>query len=149
MDLQPTRSHVGTPCDGSGACNHLGELYDMSDAPFSEKFVEADAVDLAAVTARSRLAAVLAKLNPAGGILDTGDGTGRHANKDTKKGVDERDKPVTSPESTVSEKSQPTQSNVRRNSTNWIKKRSANSPVTFSRPINPMPKRRGTLRQLR
>jgi Ca2+-binding EF-hand superfamily protein len=28
---------------------------------------------------------VLAKLNPAGGIPDNGDGTGRHANKDKKK----------------------------------------------------------------
>ena len=90
--------------DAQWKLNHLGELYDMSDAPFSEKLVEADAVDIAAVTARSRLTAVLAKLNPAGGILDTGDGIGRHANKDKKKGVDERDKPVTSPESTVSEK---------------------------------------------
>ena len=35
--------------------------------------------------ARAKLAAVLAKLNPAGGIPDSGDGTGRHANKDKKK----------------------------------------------------------------
>ena len=37
-----------------------------------------------ATAARTRLAAVLAKLNPAGGIPDTGDDTGRHANKGKK-----------------------------------------------------------------
>ena len=38
-------------------------------------------VNPAAIAARKRLQAALDQLNPAGGILDTGDGTGRHANK--------------------------------------------------------------------
>ena len=61
--------------------NQLGELYDMADAPFTEKLVAAGSETPAAKAARVRLAAVLATLNPAGGIVDTGDGTGRHANK--------------------------------------------------------------------
>ena len=62
-----------------------GELFDLSDAPFAEKLVSANSSDPAAATARQRLAAVLAELNPAGGIMDDGDGTGRHANKAVKK----------------------------------------------------------------
>jgi arylsulfatase A len=58
-----------------------GELYDMSDAPFSEKLVPADTTMPAAIAARRQLQAALDQLNPAGGILDDGDGTGRHANK--------------------------------------------------------------------
>jgi arylsulfatase A len=65
--------------------NQAGELFDMSDSPFAEKLLAADTKDPAAVDARHRLQAVLEELNPAGGILDDGDGTGRHANKDTKK----------------------------------------------------------------
>jgi hypothetical protein len=57
----------------------------MSDAPFTEKLVAADTKDPAAIAARKRLQAVLEQLNPAGGILDQGDGTGRHANKVKKK----------------------------------------------------------------
>jgi arylsulfatase A len=69
--------------------NEKGELYDMSDAPFGEKLVPADTTDAAVVNARKELQAALDKLNPAGGILDDGDGTGRHANKAKKK----KDKP--------------------------------------------------------
>jgi len=58
-----------------------GELFDMSDAPFSEKLVSADVKIPAAIAARQQLQAALDQLNPAGGILDDGDGTGRHANK--------------------------------------------------------------------
>jgi len=61
--------------------NQAGELFDMSDAPFAEKLVAADTKDPAAIAARKRLQPILDKLNPAGGILDQGDGTGRHANK--------------------------------------------------------------------
>ncbi len=71
--------------EAGGKLNEKGELFDMSGAPFTEKLViAADDTD-ASKTARARLAAVLAKLNPAGGIPDSGDGTGRHANKDKKK----------------------------------------------------------------
>ncbi|MFM6174169.1 MAG: sulfatase-like hydrolase/transferase [Sphaerospermopsis kisseleviana] len=65
--------------------NEKGELYDLSDAPFVQTLVPADTTDPAAVAARKQLQAALDKLNPAGGILDDGDGTGRHANKEKKK----------------------------------------------------------------
>jgi hypothetical protein len=67
--------------------NQLGELYDMSGAPFTEKLVSSDSPDASAKNARTSLASVLAQLNPAGGIRDTGDGTGRHASKAVKKPV--------------------------------------------------------------
>ena len=57
----------------------------MSGTPFTEKLIAAESTDPTAVSARTRLAAVLATLDPAGGILDTGDGTGRHASKAKKK----------------------------------------------------------------
>lgn len=71
--------------DAGWKLNQAGELYDMSDSPFSEKLVPNESADPIAIAARVRLAAALAKLNPAGGILDDGDGTGRHANKAKKK----------------------------------------------------------------
>ena len=58
-----------------------GDLFDMSDAPFTEKPVAAGTTDPAAVAARARLQAALETLNPAGGILDQGTGDGRHANR--------------------------------------------------------------------
>ena len=64
--------------------NQAGELFDMSDAPFEEKLVAADTKDPAAIAARKRLQPALDSLNPAGGILDEGDGTGRHANRKSK-----------------------------------------------------------------
>ena len=65
--------------------NEKGELYDMSKAPFEEILVPADTKDPNALAARISLKADLDKLNPAGGYKDTGDGTGRHANKAPKK----------------------------------------------------------------
>ena len=62
-----------------------GQLFDMSKAPFEEPAVPADTKNPAAIAARKRLQAALDKLNPAGGIQDDGDGTGRHANKAEKK----------------------------------------------------------------
>lgn len=64
--------------DANWKLNEKGELFDMSDAPFTEKLVTGDH------PARSKLAAVLAQLNPAGGVPDSGDGTGRHASKEKK-----------------------------------------------------------------
>ena len=58
-----------------------GDLFDMSDAPFTEKPVAAGTTDPAAIAARARLKAALDALNPAGGILDQGTGDGRHANR--------------------------------------------------------------------
>lgn len=65
--------------------NEKGELYDMSGAPFEEKLVTTDTTDPVAVAERAKLKAALDQLNPAGGILDDGDGTGRHAGKAKKK----------------------------------------------------------------
>lgn len=62
-----------------------GELFDMSDAPFAEKPVAADTKAPAAIAARKRLQTALDQLNPAGGIVDDGDGSGRHASKQAKK----------------------------------------------------------------
>jgi len=65
----------------------------MSGAPFEEKLVPADSTDPVAVAERAKLQAALDKLNPAGGILDDGDGTGRHGSKSEKK-KDKKDKKV-------------------------------------------------------
>lgn len=65
--------------DAKWKLNEKNELFDMSGAPFTETLVTGDH------PARTQLAAVLAKLNPAGGIPDSGDGTGRHADKPEKK----------------------------------------------------------------
>jgi arylsulfatase A len=61
--------------------NQSGELFDMSKAPFEEILVPADTKNPEAMDARKSLQAELDRLNPAGGIRDTGDGTGRHANR--------------------------------------------------------------------
>ncbi len=55
-----------------------GELYDMRKAPFEETLV---VLDDKTTIEKQKLQAVLDKLNPAGGILDNGDGSGRHATK--------------------------------------------------------------------
>ena len=62
--------------------NQAGQLFDMAKAPFEEPLVPVDSKNPAALAARKRLQAELDKLNPAGGILDEGDGTGRHANRE-------------------------------------------------------------------
>lgn len=61
--------------------NQSGELYDMSKAPFEEVAVPSDTKNEAAISARKSLQAELDRLNPKGGYIDKGDGTGRHANK--------------------------------------------------------------------
>ena len=63
--------------------NGKGDVFYMSGAPFPETLLTNDTE--ASKAARQRLQAVLAELNPAGGILDQGDGSGRHANKEKKK----------------------------------------------------------------
>lgn len=71
--------------DANWKLNEKGELYDMSKAPFEENLVASNSQNNEAIAARKRLQTALDKLNPAGGIRDTGDGTGRHANKKNKK----------------------------------------------------------------
>jgi len=65
--------------------NQSGELFDMSKAPFEEIAVPADTKNAAATAARKSLQAELDRLNPKGGYIDQGDGTGRHANKSAKR----------------------------------------------------------------
>lgn len=64
--------------------NREGELFDMSNAPFEEKIISPDTRDAAAIEARNRLQKILENLNPAGGFVDDGNGSGRHAKKDKK-----------------------------------------------------------------
>jgi hypothetical protein len=52
--------------------NHLGELFDMHEAPFAETLVPAETTDAAAIAARKRLQAVLARLDPAAGKTERG-----------------------------------------------------------------------------
>jgi arylsulfatase A len=86
--------------DANWKLNQDGELFDMSDAPFAEILVPEEKETSAATAARKRLAAVLAELNPAGGILDTGDGSGRHASKAAKKTNDASAHPNPKPAAT-------------------------------------------------
>jgi arylsulfatase A len=64
--------------EGMWKLNRAGQLFDMNHAPFGEAVVADDSKEAAAIAARQRLQAELDKLNPAGGIADEGDGTGRH-----------------------------------------------------------------------
>lgn len=71
--------------DARWKLTQAGQLYDMSDAPFAEKLVALDPANSAALAARQRLQAALDHLNPAGGFVDDGDGTGRHAGREEKR----------------------------------------------------------------
>lgn len=61
-----------------------GELFDMHGAPFEEKLVRPEAETAESKAARKRLQAVLDKLNPAGGKVETSDPSGKHAKKPKK-----------------------------------------------------------------
>ena len=67
--------------DKSFKLTQAGDLFDMSKAPFEEIPVDKDTKDAAAIAARTRLQAARDQLNPAAGVQETGDGSGRHANK--------------------------------------------------------------------
>lgn len=67
--------------------NQSGELFEMSDAPFVEKPVAPAADTPASKAARTRLAAILAELNPGGGKIDST----AVAPKQKKKGKKNRD----------------------------------------------------------
>lgn len=66
--------------DARWKLNQEGALFDMSQAPFAETQVTGSN-DNATIAGRKKLQAALDKLNPAGGFLDDGDGSGRHANR--------------------------------------------------------------------
>jgi len=61
--------------------NESSQLFDMKDAPYSEPIVPPETKDETAIKERRHLQEVLNQLNPAGGIMDPGDGSGRHATK--------------------------------------------------------------------
>ncbi len=65
--------------------NQAGQLFDMKNAPFEEILVPADSKDEAAVTARKRLSAALAELNPGAGVKGEGSGRGDKTKKTKKK----------------------------------------------------------------
>ena len=60
--------------------NESAKFFDMKNAPYAEPLVSTNTQDPAAIAGRARLQEILAQLNPAGGIMDPGDGSGRHAN---------------------------------------------------------------------
>ncbi len=69
--------------------NEKGELFSLKDAPFVEAPIPADSPDAAAKAARTRLAAVLSELNPAGGKTlspDAAKGKNKNKNKAGKNG---------------------------------------------------------------
>ena len=60
--------------------NESSEFFDMKNAPYAEPLVTTNTQDQAAIAGRAHLQEVLNQLNPGGGIMDPGDGSGRHAN---------------------------------------------------------------------
>ena len=86
---EPSRSWIFTELgndwyvrEANWKLNRAGQLFDMSNAPFEEKLT---AIDEKTKPIKDRLQGILDNLNPGAGILDKGDGTGRHANKTKKK----------------------------------------------------------------
>ena len=71
--------------DNQWKLNNTNELFDMSNAPFEEKKIDDSNKTPESEAAFKKLSEILAQLNPAGGILDNGDGSGRHGNKAKKK----------------------------------------------------------------
>lgn len=72
--------------------NREGELFDMSNAPFEEIRVVDYANNPEANAAYTRLQTVLKEIAPEKGILDDGDGSGRHASNVNKKKDSKEDK---------------------------------------------------------
>lgn len=65
--------------------NELGELFDMTDAPFAEKLISKDEDTATSQAARTRLTAVLAELAPATGKSDDGGPASKAAKKAKRK----------------------------------------------------------------
>lgn len=65
--------------------NNNDELFDMKNAPFEEILITDQNKSDASEKARVELKAALNQLSPEKGILDNGDGSGRHGNKKDKK----------------------------------------------------------------
>lgn len=71
--------------DNHWKLNNKNELFDMSNAPFEEILINDSNKNEESMAAYKKLSDILAQLNPAGGILDNGDGSGRHKSKSKKK----------------------------------------------------------------
>ena len=65
--------------------NNNNELFDMSHAPYEEVLITDQNKSAASEEGYKKLKAVLDELAPQNGIIDTGDGSGRHGNKKDKK----------------------------------------------------------------
>lgn len=72
--------------------NREGELFDMTNAPFEEKLIADYANNAEASAAYTRLQTVLKEIAPEKGILDDGDGSGRHASNVNKRKTPKEDK---------------------------------------------------------
>jgi arylsulfatase A len=70
--------------------NQAGELYDMTDAPFVEKLVTADAQSDAAKGARKQLEAALKELSPEKGKTATPEDNGKKKNRKKKRAAAEK-----------------------------------------------------------
>jgi arylsulfatase A len=68
--------------------NRAGELFDMRNAPFEEKLTP---VSDSTKAIKENLQKILNELDPASGVLDKGDGSGRHANKAANKAKKKQD----------------------------------------------------------
>lgn len=62
--------------------NRAGELFDMHNAPFEENTAP---LNSQTNDEKNKLQLILDQLNPAAGVIDNGDGSGRHASKVEKK----------------------------------------------------------------
>ena len=75
----------GNHRDNGWKLNEASNLFDVRGAPFTELPVPASTQDATAIAERKHLQAILDELNPAGGIMDPGKGSGRHAKRKAKK----------------------------------------------------------------
>jgi len=74
--------------DANWKLNRAGELFDMRNAPFEEKLTP---VSESTKEIKENLQRILNELDPASGVLDKGDGSGRHANKAANKAKKKKD----------------------------------------------------------
>jgi arylsulfatase A len=70
--------------DSGWKLNEASNLFDVRGAPYTESLVPADTKDAEAIAERKHLQGVLDELNPAGGIMDPGSGSGRHAKQEAR-----------------------------------------------------------------
>lgn len=71
--------------DARWKLNRAGELFDMINSPFEEKLLTNYDDDKEAMAGYKRLNAALKELSPEKGILDDGEGNGRHASNNARR----------------------------------------------------------------